>query len=71
MATSMGVQNKHILIGQLITGMNTGGNTMREPLDCPLLTGFYSHCICMFVCLYVDVCIHTVQMKADVEQGVM
>lgn len=49
MVTSMDVQNKHTLIGQLITGMNTGGRTMGGPLDCTLFTGFYSYCTCMFV----------------------
>lgn len=32
LATSMGVQNKHTLIGQLITGTNTGGRSLRGPL---------------------------------------
>lgn len=58
-ATSMGVQNKHTLIGQLITGMNARGRTIRRPHDCTLLTGFYSHCVCVFVRLHVDVCTHT------------
>lgn len=32
LATSMGVQNKHTLIGQLITGTNTGGRSLWGPL---------------------------------------
>ena len=49
--TSTGVQNKHTLIGQLITGTKTGGKTLRGPLWLPVAV-FESLRACrMFVCV--------------------
>lgn len=53
--TSVSVQNKHALIGQLITGMNKGSNTLIGPLWLHLVLWLLL-CLCVYVCV-CDSCV--------------
>lgn len=69
-ATDTGVQNKHTLIGQLITGPRTGGRDLERAkgCDCTLFTGWIrAGCVC--VCACSRVCVYTVYVHVHVCTG--
>lgn len=71
-ATSMGVQNKHTLIGQLITGTNAGGRTLREGhFDCSRAFVVIVRA-CVSVSWYMCVCVKSwCWTRANVGQHIL